>query len=205
MRHLGLIGALAIATASIGDLPRKKRKLRLYTSFCGPPYPASRQHLRAMLREAAKPLPRKDRSVPLTPPTPTAHTEESVEVTQADRDLATVIEKRVLKTLADNGINATVRSNGLPELLARHRIAAEQARPTSNGDGVREAAAKAIFEHYAFGRWEHGEKPAWVERGNSDMQTLARQFASAALCASPAPDSTAGQSFTPGPETPHAD
>lgn len=46
-----------------------------------------------------------------------------------------------------------------------------------------EQAAKAIFEHYKFGVGTPGEKPAWVEGGNSIMQGIARDFARASIAA----------------------
>jgi hypothetical protein len=49
-----------------------------------------------------------------------------------------------------------------------------------------EQAAQRIFEHYEFGVWTPGEKPAWVPNGNSEMQHVARAFARAALT-TPAP------------------
>lgn len=44
-----------------------------------------------------------------------------------------------------------------------------------------ESAAQRVYEHWQFGTWEQGIKPAWVEDGNSHMQETARDFARAAL------------------------
>lgn len=46
---------------------------------------------------------------------------------------------------------------------------------------LREAAAKRIYDHWSFGTWFSGDKPAWVEGGNSEAQALARTFASLAI------------------------
>jgi len=54
--------ALALAVISSmsagGNLPRKKPSLRRYSTFCGPPYPTSRQHRRAMQRASSAALAR---------------------------------------------------------------------------------------------------------------------------------------------------
>lgn len=44
-----------------------------------------------------------------------------------------------------------------------------------------EQAAKRIYEHWSFGTWFKGDKPAWVEGGNSEAQVLARTFAHTAI------------------------
>lgn len=44
-----------------------------------------------------------------------------------------------------------------------------------------ESAAQSIYEHWEFGSWAPGKKPAWVPGGNSTMQSLAREFARKAL------------------------
>lgn len=40
-----------------------------------------------------------------------------------------------------------------------------------------EQAAQCIYEHWRFGAWVGGEKPAWDKHGNSVMQEMARAFA----------------------------
>lgn len=53
---------------------------------------------------------------------------------------------------------------------------------TKDSDAVlEEQAAKRIYEHWSFGTWFKGDKPAWVEGGNSEAQVLARMFAHAAI------------------------
>ena len=52
--------------------------------------------------------------------------------------------------------------------------------------GLVDRVARAIFESPSFGAWvNQGPKPQWADGGNSDMQMLARLFASAAISAIP--------------------
>jgi hypothetical protein len=65
------------------------------------------------------------------------------------------------------------------ETMIEAADALERLTKTSEADVER--VARAIYEHWEFGRREPGEKTKWVECGNSIMQQLARSFASAAL------------------------
>lgn len=48
------IACLAVLAAMTGGARDTKPRLRRYSQFCGPPHPKSRQHRRALEREAAK-------------------------------------------------------------------------------------------------------------------------------------------------------
>ena len=56
MRHdpIMVLAGIAMLSALSGGGMRKEPRLRRYSQFCGPPYPASRQQLRQMRRQAAK-------------------------------------------------------------------------------------------------------------------------------------------------------
>jgi hypothetical protein len=47
----GLAMLCAMGAAEIEPAPRRPMR---YREFCGPPHPKSRQHLRALMRQAAK-------------------------------------------------------------------------------------------------------------------------------------------------------
>jgi hypothetical protein len=82
----------------------------------------------------------------------------------------------------------------------RDRILAALRTPPQSGEVSQEqveAGAQAIFEHYEFGSWQHGEKPAWVPGGNSEMQNVARAFARAALNSPPPPSVEVGLADEP--------
>jgi len=49
----GLAGLAMLCAMGGAEIVSKPRPMR-YREFCGPPHPKSRQHLRALMRQAAK-------------------------------------------------------------------------------------------------------------------------------------------------------
>lgn len=64
-------------------------------------------------------------------------------------------------------------------------VAPSQPAAVGVTDEMVERAARAVYEHWKFGKNDHGlmgrEKPAWVHGGNSLRQDEARNYATAAL------------------------